>query len=175
MTQREVDAVARMLPDERGQRAYDWLYVIARASATQYEQLVASYLDHEEDPMLARLALQTLCTFWGFADRYTDQLERFLGEVEWDHLGDVRLIAISASGEYLRENVHSGLLRRLLELADHNGDSTMQPRFALEAVARALDDPTLAEVKGRENRYAAVRERGWARLVAEEESRGRDR
>lgn len=128
VTEREIAAAARMLPDERGPRAYAWLYVIARSSATQYEQLVASYLDHEEDPMPARLALQTLCTFWGFADRYVDQLERFPGDVEWDHFGDVRLIAISASGEYLREN-----------------------------------------------RFAAVRERGWARLTAEEESCGRDR
>lgn len=171
VTKAEVAEVARLLPVTKdGERAYKLLYVIARTSATEYERLVASYLDYEQNPMLARLALQTLCRFWNFTDRYVDQLERFLGDVEWDFMGDVRLIAISASGEYLRDNVHCGLLRRLLEISEQS-DSTAQLMNAIESIARALGDPMQEVLSaggvGWEGWSAAVRERGRARLAAE--------
>jgi hypothetical protein len=83
---------------------YRLLYVLARSKATQYEPLVAGFLGHREDPDVARLALQTLCTFWGLTERYKGQVHAFLEGVEWDYFGDVRQVAMAAAGEYLRDS-----------------------------------------------------------------------
>ncbi|KJK49699.1 hypothetical protein UK23_13225 [Lentzea aerocolonigenes] len=93
----EVDAVAARLTSEPlDEDTYSLLYVIARTRATRHRRIVESFLDCSEDPMLARLAVQTLCTFWGEADRYRDVLDRFIAGVEWDEDGDVRDVALSA-------------------------------------------------------------------------------
>ena len=94
------------------------LYVLARSGARSYEDLVASFVECREDPMVARLALQTLCTFWGLTGRYRDTVARFLKGVEWDYLGDVRQVAITAAGEFLAENQDCDFLDQLLRLSD---------------------------------------------------------
>lgn len=99
VTESEIEAVARLLSSRRDhERAYSLLYVLARSFATEHEELVAGFLDHRDDPTLARLALQTLCSSWELGEKYADEMRRFIDGVPWDHLGDVRPVAISAAG-----------------------------------------------------------------------------
>jgi hypothetical protein len=77
---------------------------------------VASFLECRKDRFVARRALEILCSFWDLTDRYVDQVERFLKGVEWDNEGDVRQVAITSVGGFLRERRHCELLKNLLAL-----------------------------------------------------------
>lgn len=141
----EIDAVAQRLKHEMsGRSTYSLLYVLSRTRATRHEAIVASFLDHQDDPMVARLALQTLCSFWGYASRYLDYLRRFAMGVEWDYCGDVRQVAFSAAGEFLRENRDCELFRIVYSACSEAVPGDFEERVALEALARALGKP-LAE------------------------------
>jgi len=69
-----------------GNDTYQLLYVLVRSGAREYEDLVAGLLGYQDDPMVARLALQALRTVWGLAGRYDDTLARFLQGVDRDRL-----------------------------------------------------------------------------------------
>lgn len=118
---------------------YRCLYIIVRSEAREYEDLVAEFLDFDEDPQVAALALSGLCTHWQLGVRYRDYIQRYLRGVSWDIFDEVRMAAISASGEYLRSRRDCSMLRNLLANTEA-GDSDIA-RFAVEAVARALGEP----------------------------------
>lgn len=159
----EVAAQLRYTEDET--RAYRLLYVLARSTATEHEELVASFLS-AGDPELARLALQTLCTFWGRTESYVDFVRAFLAGVSWDS-GDVRQIAISVAGEHLRTHTDTGMLARLLELAYQENHDEVERRVALEALATALGDPVAETLRAGGDDRA-----GWtARVLARAEER----
>jgi hypothetical protein len=172
VTKAEIAEVARLLVDRADdEHTYSLLYVIGRTRATEYEELVAGFLDEEEHPSVAALALQVLCTFWNLTDRYAEQVRRFLEGVEWDFFGEVRLIAISAAGRYLAVRTHCPILRGLLALCAADDESWVERRVALEAVASALGDPvgeTLRAGGARRETWAQdVLARGQARLALE--------
>jgi hypothetical protein len=144
-----------------GEDTYQMLYVIARSGATSYEPLVASFLDHRDDPMVARLALQTLTSFWNLADRYAGELKRFLDGVDWDEDGDVRDVAISATGAYLATTEDCELLAELLRLGAAENTDKVQRRIAVEALAEALGGAVGAPVD-----TSSVRERARRRYEA---------
>ncbi len=164
----EVAALLRTTEDE--EQAYGLLYVLGRSSATEYEELVASFL-RSGDPELAKLALQTLCTFWGLTESYVDEVRTFLDGVEWDLLGEIRLIAISAAGDYLRTHTDTAMFARLLELAYPDNTDEVERRVALEALATALGDPVAETLKAGgddpESWTARVLVRAEDRLAAE--------
>lgn len=65
-------AAAALLPSFRDPiDRYDALFVIGKAGITRHEDLVESYLDSPDDPMLARLAIQILCNWWGVSAHAT--------------------------------------------------------------------------------------------------------
>ncbi|MGY6653689.1 hypothetical protein ACXIZN_16095 [Amycolatopsis sp. TRM77291] len=168
---REIAEVVRELQStDDEERTYRLLYIVGRSSATEHEDLVASFLTGG-DPELARLALQTLCTFWGLTETYLDSIRIFLRGVSWDHIGEVRHVAASIAGEYLRDHADTGLLTRLIELAHPGNDDPVERRIVLEALARALGDPiqeTLrAGGKDRESWSAQVLTRAENRLATE--------
>ena len=172
VTKAEISEVARLLEDRvDDEHAYRLLYVIGRSRATEHEELVAGFLDEEEQPSVAALALQVLCSFWNLTDRYAEQVRCFVEGVDWDFLGEVRLIAISAAGEYLAVRPHCPILRGLLALCVADDESQTERRVALEAVARALGDPvgeTLRAGGARREAWAQdVLARGQARLALE--------
>ncbi|ADB30583.1 hypothetical protein Kfla_1482 [Kribbella flavida DSM 17836] len=146
----DVDAVAERL--RRGavdESTYDLLYVVSRARATRHQELVASFLDCADDPMLARLALQTLCSFWGLSAQYLDFIKRFVAGVDWDHFEDVRQVALSAAGEYLRENTDCELFRGVHGACVDSSSGSVGQRIALEALARALGKPMAESLDGK--------------------------
>ena len=139
----EIDHIVAVLTARQGgEQTYDLLYVISRSCAVEKEPLVSGFLDHEDDPMVARLALQTLCSFWGLTDRYLEELQTFLAGVSWDVMGDVREVAISAAGDYLRDHQHPELLSKLLLIADPANEAAVERRIAVEALAQAMGEST---------------------------------
>jgi hypothetical protein len=174
VTSKEIDRVGAILSAGRGgDDTYRLLYVIGESGALSYEQLVASFLEYRKNPFVARLALEILCNFWHLTDRYVDQVERFLKRVEWDHQGDVRQIAITSAGEFLRARRHCELLKGLLALGSPRNEDALERRIAVEAIARALGEPlgeTINADKGDtpwETWAQNITTRGAARLAEE--------
>lgn len=100
---------------------YEALLVIGRAGAMQYRSVVDGYLQFHDDPMLARLALQVLCRYWGLAGEYLEEIICFVRKVDWDEDDDIRLMAIDCAGSLLVEQRSSRLLSLLLQIfRDHS-------------------------------------------------------
>jgi hypothetical protein len=124
-----------------GVDTYHLLYIVGRSFQAHEEELVASYLECSEDPMLARLALQILCDQWNKTEKYLNEVRRFAAGVVWDSQDDVRQVAISIAGEYLRAHDEAQLFELLLSISEGPADEySALPGFAVEALARALGD-----------------------------------
>lgn len=116
-TPAEVDGVARSLMSDDPERdPYTLIHILGRSGAVLYEDLVARYLNAESDPMLARIALQALCSHWDLASKYRSEVFRFARGEPWDDEQDVQLIALSAAGEMLRAGPDRELLRLLMDV-----------------------------------------------------------
>jgi hypothetical protein len=139
LSKHELDQVVAALKDP-GTTAdpYTLLHIIGRAMDASNEDLVASYLDYPQDPMLSRLALQILCNYWGLTSKYIDYVRRFLSGVDWDVDGDVRQVAASIAGEVLRTTWDDDLFRSLLDIATDENDLPEMRVTAIRALARAL-------------------------------------
>lgn len=139
----QIDLVATSLnAGMKGSDAYKALYVLGRSDAFQYEGLVARHLYNSADPMLSRLALQILCTFWGRTAKYVEHVRRFVDGEPWDSMGDVRQVAITAAGEWLSLNVDCRMLSSLISLAQSTDElEDVERRLAVEALARAVGVP----------------------------------
>jgi hypothetical protein len=88
--------------------------------------------------MLARLALQILCDFWGLTDDYIGRVVEFVHGVPWDTEDDVRLLAISIAGDYLRERSDNDILATLLRIYHDPDERQIIRETAYRAVARAM-------------------------------------
>lgn len=122
----EVQAVADELrSDPRGPRAYTLLHIVGRSLATEHRPLVEAFLDAEWDPMLGRLALQILCSFWNETPRYRDRVVAALQGFTWDEDDDVKQMALSIAGKHLASHRDPALLGELLRIfADANEEQT---------------------------------------------------
>ena len=141
--------------------------------ALRYEPLVSRFLDYREDPFVAALALEILCSFWDKTEKYSTEVLRFLRGVDWDEFREVRQIAITATGDYLRDRSDPVLLKEILLLAAPGNPESIERRIAVESVAVALGEP-LAEVinpdKGDiswDDWAATIVARGQDRLISE--------
>jgi hypothetical protein len=119
----EVDSVAQEMQKRRPalDRA-SLLHILGESKDKRHRKLVEKCL-YSGDVKLAKMALQTLCVTWGEAAQHTDDLLRFLRGVEWDteQGGHVILIAISLSGEYLRNGKQRELLTELIDIYEKEG------------------------------------------------------
>ena len=136
----ELAEVARRLTSNEGDK-YDWLLILGRSGATQYRPLVEKFLESPVDPMLARLAVQVLCRYWGLGESYEDTLVRFAHRVSWDEDDDVRLMAIDCLGEVLLRKPNDKLLGYLFELFESNQERQIVREAAYCAMARAVGTP----------------------------------
>jgi hypothetical protein len=135
---KEIAEVAReLVGNSRESDPYTLIHILGVSGATEYEPLVARFLNASFDPMLARIALQVLCSHWGMASRYRDQVEKFVRGVEWDIDADVRIVALSAAGELLRERLGKSLLRLLVEIFTSSAERHIVRQAAYFALARA--------------------------------------
>jgi hypothetical protein len=139
LSSKEADEIARGLRANTVD-VYDGLLALGRAGAKQHRDLVERYLASNEDPMLARLALQVLCRYWGLAFEYRDTLRQFIEKVEWDEDDDVRIMALSCAGTLLASRAD----RQLLSLVFDVFRDSKQPQIVRETAYLSL-----AEAAGR--------------------------
>lgn len=88
--------------------------------------------------MLARLALQILCGYWGKTAQYLEEVLSFMQGVAWDDEEDVRQIAILEAGEYLRSNLEGRFLQELLRIFEDEAEEQSMREGAYFALARAM-------------------------------------
>lgn len=137
-----IDAVAETASLEettRGDR-YTALFILGLARARQYRSLLEHYLDAEatDEPMLARTAILGLARYWNEPERYLDYVVGAVDGYEWDDLEDVRIVAISIAGDYLKDHDNPELLRKVIDIArtEPRGEGTRPA--ALTALARSM-------------------------------------
>jgi len=134
----DVEAVASELrANPRARHAYTMLHIVGRAFATRHRDLVESYLEAEWDPMLARLALQIVCNFWGETSRYLGRVFSALQGLSWDREDDVKQIAISIAGEYLRKHKNRELLKTVFGIFNDASEDMTIREAAYLALGRA--------------------------------------
>jgi len=116
----------------------------------QLRKLVEGFLYYPTFPMVSGAALDVLCNDWDYAQDYLGLLKSFIKGVEWDPDGDVRIIAISSAGEFLRHNSEKELLQLLVDILEKESDAendlypgcareeeTLEKECAYEALARS--------------------------------------
>ena len=134
ITKSEIKEAHEALVEKTGDE-YDLLLVLGRSEAKQYKELVEKYLKATHDPMLARLSLQVLCRYWGLADEYQDELERFIAWEDWDEEEDVRLMAIGCVVELYKENENPKLLKYVYDVFRNDSEDEITREAAYETLA----------------------------------------
>ena len=99
--------------------------------------MVAPFLRFESDTMVARLALQVLCRYWGLDEKYRPDVLAFISGVPWDEDERVRQAALFAAGERLRWTRDPELLRAVLDVALDESEWDLTREDAVLALARA--------------------------------------
>src|SRR4051794_1894343 len=91
LSKQEANAIAAELAaDPRAPRAYTLLHALGYSGHREARSLVEQFLSYSTNPMLARLALQTVCRYWGEARRYRVALLNALRGFDWDEDDEVR-------------------------------------------------------------------------------------
>lgn len=138
LTQEELAEIATILEQSAPEMdLYPLLLAIGRSNAVRYRKLVETFLHCESEPMLASLALQILCDFWGDTERYIENIKQYVRGVPWDEEQDVRQIAVSTAGEYLRQHDDRELLEQLLTVFENTEEEQLIRENAYCALARA--------------------------------------
>ena len=88
--------------------------------------------------MLARLALQVLCRYWGLADDYASDIRRFVAGLEWDEDYDVRIMAISCTDSLLASPQHRDLLGEVYSIATDSTEDDVARQAAYTALAISI-------------------------------------
>jgi hypothetical protein len=131
----EIEVAATALTRKPGGAdPYTLLHILGRANAREHRSLVEQYLYEYDDPMLARLALQILCSYWDDTDVFARLLLHFVSGDSKDVDNDVRTAALGISGEYLSKHDDRALLAKVL----HSFENSNEDRNVREAAYRAL-------------------------------------
>lgn len=136
------EAAARLRHGEGGAASYTLIHALGRGGAKEYAPLVREYLESPDDPMLARIALLTLCRYWELVEEYESEILRFVAGVDWDDGGHVRLIAISLLGDLLLVKPRAELRRQLLAILLDEHESMPFRSAAYSALASGMGVPT---------------------------------
>jgi hypothetical protein len=121
----ELDWVASKLQESPPELSYiQMLMILARQRAQQYRGLVEHFLEYRGDWSCVAEALRTLCRWWNDTHLYIDTLLKYMSAMEDESynlldVSEVRRVAISLAGEYLRDNKEPKLLNRLIELYEN--------------------------------------------------------
>ena len=140
ITDQEIQQVVSALKQQNDKYdKYTLIHIIGRSFKSEYEPLVASYLHSPEDPMLARIALISLCDYFGKTEKYLVDVLQFINGVHWDDEEDVRLVAISAVGEFLRRQDQKDkfVLTLLIDIFDNSQESEIIKGCVYSALGRA--------------------------------------
>lgn len=137
ITPAEVKSVVAAIESGEGAgHLYTLIHIVARTRPQGGEGILLRHLQHEEDPQVAALALQTLGVQWDCFDQVRGFTLAALSRLDWDSFADVQDAAIAVSGEVLRRRSDCQLLEQLVTLAMDSDKWTATHRF--RALARAV-------------------------------------
>lgn len=156
LTEEEIQYVASQIKECKpadSRNLYTLLHILGKATAgnpmaAQYRNLVEGFLVYPSDSMISRIAFVVLCNYWDLDKEYLPQMKAFIRGVDWDD-DDVRLVAISSAGEYLRKTFDRDLLELLIQTFEGNSCSSREG-LEVEDVARETAYSALARADGRE-------------------------
>jgi hypothetical protein len=138
LSSEDLSAVARELrnPDS-GYKKYTLIHILGRAQAFQYRSTIEPFLDGP-DQSAARLALQILGEWWDLQREYRPRLMEFAAGVRWDPDDDIRQMALSVLGGWLRTEHDLEVLQLLMSTAEDPDEEASTRRVAVRALARAV-------------------------------------
>ncbi len=138
ISQADVDAVARQLEADTSEvDVYTLLHILGRSNARRHRPLVEKYLYNHDDPMLARLGLQILCSWWDETPKYLEPLRAFAMGVAQDPDNDARLVALGIAGEHLRGHDDPELANIVVRAFEDVREDRNVREAAYRAIARA--------------------------------------
>ncbi len=133
-----VQKIETWTPADKEEDLYTLIHTLGRSEEKKYKELVERFLYFPDYPMITRIALYTLCNYWNYTQDYLSELTNFIQGVEWDKEDDVRLIAISCAGGYLRKTLEKKLLQLLIDTFEKNDEDELIREGAYEALCRAM-------------------------------------
>lgn len=140
----ELDELARGLADPADPRdKYLMIYALGRASLDpRYADVIRPFLNSPQDPRLARVTVQMLSNAMGQEESIREDLLAFARGVAWDDDDDVRMVALSSAGNWLRSLAHEhrwddDLFTVLHSTAVEDPDDLIR-EVAVGSLARAL-------------------------------------
>ncbi len=117
---------------------YMLIYILGRSEAKQHRALMEKFIWFPEDPMITRIALKSLCDYWGLTINYLDVLKSFIVGAKWDEDEDVRHIAISIAGTYMLDSGDPVFLNLLLQIFDNEHEGNLIRSTCYSAIARGM-------------------------------------
>ena len=97
------------------------IFILARAGTAEYKPLIEKYLYYPKNPRVSRETLKALCSYWNLTPNYLNEIKQFIKGVTWDDCDDVRIVALSISGEFLRTSFDKDLLQLLIHFFENLG------------------------------------------------------
>ena len=173
ITSAELKEVAAIIKrDEGGDLTYRLLYVLLRSRSVEHEDIIAGFVQYERDPQVASLVLHTLVSQWRLGARYRNALLGAMSGFSWDEDNDVKIGAVTAAGEYLRESHDPEVLASIIKIARTNDPMDPIGQAAVEGLSRALGDDHLASLAPKDSNERAmwidrILERAVFRLTTE--------
>ena len=151
----EAKTIAASLSAQSSRNAYTYLHALGHARAVEQEAFVRPFLQRSDDPMLSRMALQVLCTYWNLSDKYREEVARFVEGVTWDLAqgGYVQLAAVGIAGDLVKAagDAHLATMLARTVLNDNNPTVLRDAAYAalLLAEGRPYDDlPSASRLHG---------------------------
>lgn len=149
ITKNDIAGVAKKIKEiskDQDRSLYSLIHIMGRAKATEYQKLIEPFLIYPDNPNISKITLQSLCTYWNLTPKYLDELKMFIQGAAWDDFDDVRLVALSIAGEFLRTNHEKELLSLLIALFENQENNQVRPpenplliqSCAYYAIARAM-------------------------------------
>jgi hypothetical protein len=118
---------------------YTLIHIIGQTRDRSLARFVEPFLDCQSDPMVARIALHTLCSFFDLTQHYLSYVHKFLDGADWDEGDQVKQIAIAITGRYLKVNHDENLARKLLKIAGNDNERDVIKEGAIRAMADSLN------------------------------------
>ena len=98
------------------------IYILGFSWASEYRDLVEPFLCYRKYDWVCCRALKALCTCWGLTENYLEIIKMYIRGADWDESDDIRIIAMSIAGAFLREKFDRELLQLLVDIFEGLGE-----------------------------------------------------
>jgi hypothetical protein len=103
-----------------------------------YVELVEKFIVYPPFPVISATALQVLCIVWELTEHYLDKIKSYMGGESWDKNGDVKIMAMSIAGSYVKKTHDGDCLKLLLEIFDNKNEKKFDRQIAYRSIARGF-------------------------------------